>query len=100
MKKNHLLVVSALLAGLVAGCATNVGPGSKAADTPPRIVTNADKQNVWDNPGLFGPVPAELHAKGTTICTGAGFKKALGYHPQAKDLRGNTIAGGGYLCAN
>ncbi len=100
MKKTHLLVVSALFAGLLAGCATNVGPGSKAADTPPRIVTNSDKQNVWDNPGLFGPVPANLQSKGAAVCTGAGFKKALGYHPLAKDLHGNTIAGGGFLCAN
>ena len=100
MKKNHLLVASALLVGLLSGCATNVGPGATASDTPPRIITNSDKQNVWDNPGLFGPVPANKQAAGASVCTSAGFKKALGYHPQAKDVHGNTIPGGGFLCSN
>ena len=96
MKKNHLVVVSALVSVLVSGCAA--GPGSKPADTPPQIVTDAQKRNIWDNPGAFGPVPANLQAKGNAICKSAGFKNATGYHPQAKGLDGKPFDGGGFFC--
>lgn len=100
MKKNHLLIASALLTGLFSGCATNVGPGKVASDTAPMIITNAEKQNLWNDPGLFGPVPANLAAIGNSDCKAAGFKGAIGYHPHAKDVHGNEIRGGGFLCSN
>ena len=102
MKEKNLLIASALLAvtGLISGCATG-GPGKVASDTPPMIVTDKDNHNIWNDPGLFGPVPANLAATGNADCKAAGFEKgAIGYHPHAKNVHGNEIPGGGYLCAN
>jgi hypothetical protein len=98
VKNKHLIVVSALVSVLVSACVTIVGPGSRPADTPPQIVTDAERHNVWDNPGAFGPVPANLQAKGDSICRSGGLKRAIGYHPQAKRLDGRPFDGGGFLC--
>lgn len=77
-----------------------VGPSSKASDTPPRIVTDADKRNVWNNPALFGPVPANLQATGDQACQKSGFKAATGYHPKAEDINGKPIKDGAYFCVD
>ena len=100
MKINQLIVVSALVSVFVSGCVIFVpGPGSTEAATPPRMVTNAEKRNIWDTPSAFGPVPANLQSKGDSMCKSAGFKKsATGYHSHAKDINGNEFAGGGFYC--
>jgi hypothetical protein len=101
VKTNLLIVVSALVSVLVVGgCAIGaVGPGSTQAATPPQIVTDAEKHNVWNTPSAFGPVPSSLQAKGDAICKSAGFKKtATGYHLHAKDLDGKEFVGGGFFC--
>lgn len=103
MNINKFLIVSALFTGVLGGCAVSnvgsVGPGSKASDTPPKIITDAEKRNIWDDPGAFGPVPAELKARGLSTCVSSGFKEAIGYHPQAKGLDGKPFVGGGFLCS-
>lgn len=88
------IVICGLLAG---GCAT--GPGSKPDAVPPKLVVG-DKGNIWDRPGAFGPVPANLKARGDNICRSVGIKGgAVGFHPQAQNVNGKPFDGGGFLCA-
>jgi len=102
MKKTFLAL--AVLATL-AGCAVQ-GIGDKQADTPPRIVIRQDSNNndyrTWDNPGAFGPVPANMAAVGAKVCgslnTAQTKYKALGYHARALNLEGMPFVGGGYYC--
>jgi hypothetical protein len=54
---------------------------------------------TWDNPLLFGPVPANLQASGDVACLRARVDlQAFGFHPRAKDLQGQALPGGGYYC--
>lgn len=98
MKSRLILSSSIIAATLAAGCViAPPGPGDKPGAVPPRIVTNDAKQKTWDNPGAFGPVPAELKAKGDAVCAPLNAM-ALGYHPQAQDESGKPFPGGGYYC--
>lgn len=100
-KTTNLLLALFTAASVLSGCATAIG--SKPGDVPPRIVIDSStKAHTWDNPGAFGPVPAELAAKGQAVCSTLDTKDvkymAIGYHPQAKDIDGKPFAGGGYYC--
>ena len=100
MKK--ILAVS-LAALSLSACVVTPSIGSKAADTPPKLVPTSDGKSVtWNDPGLFGPVPAELTAKAASICGSLDTKEtkyqAIGYHPQAQGQDGKPFAGGGYFC--
>ncbi len=90
---------SALVAVLLGGCA--VGPGTKQADIPATLVIR-DNAVTWDNPGAFGPLPAELVEMGQKLCSSLDSPdikfKAIGYHARAMDLNGNPLPGGGYYC--
>lgn len=103
-KTKSVLFVSLTVIGALAGCAVAPMVGSKPGDVPPRIVVDPKdaKNRTWDNPGAFGPVPAELAAKGQAVCGSLDTKdahfQAIGYHPLAKDLDGKPFAGGGYFC--
>jgi hypothetical protein len=97
MKICKLLSIIVFLAFV--GCATiPAGPGDKPDAVPPKIQIGQDKVKVWDRPGAFGPVPSELQATGNKIC-GPNLK-AIGYHPNAQDEKGNAFTGGGYLCVS
>lgn len=87
--------------GALAGCAVNPGPGSKQGDTPPQLV-KGEKENHWDNPAAFGPVPAELAALGQEVCTKIdkdGKKyKPTGYHAKARGFDGKPYEKGAFYC--
>lgn len=99
----------ALLALCTAGLAACTGAalvGSAPDSAPPQLVKLGarDAQGrdyvVWDRPKAFGPVPAELQAAGDLRCMqGRLDMRAAGYHPAAKGMDGQPIAGGGYFCA-
>lgn len=99
MKSISLMFGAALLS---TACASFNVIGDQPAATPPQLIRLADGRVVWDKPGAFGPVPAELAAKGAAVCkvlnTDKESYKVLGFHPSARDLLGNTIAQGGFYC--
>lgn len=81
--------------------AISTGPGSVQAEVPPRLIMR-DGFKVWDNPGAFGPVPAELLATGAQVCATMDTPdlkhKPTGYHSKALDAEGVAFQGGGYYC--
>ncbi len=84
-----------------AGCvAIPVGPGDQPSAVPPRIQIDQNKFKTWDRPGAFGPVPSELKEAGDKACYDYNNNmKAIGYHPDAQDEKGDKFERGGYLCA-
>lgn len=101
--KPSVIALFALVVGLTSGCASVATVGSKPGDVPPRIVEDSKTgEKTWDNPGAFGPVPAELAARAQAICASLDKKdkhyKAIGYHPKAKNFEGKSFDGGGYYC--
>lgn len=103
MKLNRTLSILGLTA-LIAACATPAIVGKQASETAPQLVKVMNKdlgQEVitWDNPFLFGPVPANLQASGDVACLRARVDlQAVGFHSRAKDLQGQALPGGGYYC--
>jgi hypothetical protein len=100
MKKTRLFAT--LMSSLVlSACATYPSVGTSEGATPPRIV-NKDGLMMWDNPGYFGPVPAEQMALGKQICSTLDTKdvkhEARGYHAKAQDIEGKTLPKGGFFC--
>lgn len=71
----------------------------KPAPTAPKLVRTNGVLG-WDQPVLFGAVPAEHKARGDAVCAKAqpGFEAAA-YHPAAMDESGQAIVGGGFFCA-
>ncbi len=102
MGRMLLAISAAVLAVTAAGCTTMIG--DKPSDVPPRLAGDPDKasSHIWDRPEAFGPVPADLVAKGNSICatmnTGDKKYQAVGYHPKAIGIDGRAIPGGGYFC--
>lgn len=67
--------------------------------TPPRL-RQMDGVLGWDRPSAFGKVPSEVQARGDAVCERFDKNtKAIAYHPKAQLENGQTIAGGGFLCA-
>ena len=95
---------SLLTLATLSGCYTQgtiIGPGEVASETPPRLVMQTiegEDTLIWNDLSKFGPVPADLAEAAEKICLEVGASGAWGYHPKARDLDGNSIAGGGYLC--
>ncbi|MBF0613261.1 MAG: hypothetical protein G8345_21140 [Magnetococcales bacterium] len=91
-----------LVAGMVlSGCfysGSLVGPGDVEGTTPPRLVVNANKEIVWDNPGNFGPIPAHLKASGDQVCRSINGSRATGYHAKAMNENGLPFPNGGFYC--
>jgi hypothetical protein len=83
------------------GCSIPFRPGLVEGAAPPRLIT-IDGKAGWDNPGAFGPVPAELQATGDEVCSSlnAGWRtyRATGYHSRAQDVDGNAFPRGAYFC--
>ena len=109
MKIHTKLIIIASLASLF-GCASTppASIGNQPSADPPRMVRDANGNLRWDSASKFGPVPAELQAKGDEICRQGGkragldqnaFTRAIGYHPNALDENGKKIPVGGYYCA-
>jgi hypothetical protein len=73
--------------------------GERPAEQAPRLV-RSDGVLGWNEPRLFGAVPAEQQARGNALCAQAqtGFEAAA-YHPSAQDETGQAILGGGFFCA-
>jgi hypothetical protein len=80
------------------GTVNELSPGGEPGKVPPRLVRSGESGLMWDNPAAFGPVPPEFEARGYGVCRDAGFERATGYHPQARELDGTIIKGGGYFC--
>ncbi len=97
-----LLLVLAALPPLLGACVMVMppsGPGSEPGKIPPRLERGKDNKGlVWSNPAAFGPVPIELQSKGNDVCHFNRFERATGYHPDARELDGTVIQGGGYFC--
>jgi len=98
-----LTVVS--LATLV-GCSKGVMIGETPSEPAPQIMflgakdSNGEDYLTWRDVPSFGQVPAELKAKGDISCMQYDLTlRAVGYHPDALDRRGNKISGGGYFCS-
>jgi hypothetical protein len=95
-----LAVVATAL--LLPGCGSvnsAVQIGSAPDATPPRITRTYT--SAWDRPGAFGPVPADMKARGDGFCSALGKDyKAVGYHKLALDDQGKTFPDGGYFCSN
>jgi hypothetical protein len=60
------------LSSVLLACVTYPTVGSAPSNTPQRVVndTNDPKNRVWNDPSAFGPVPANLAAKGQATCDG------------------------------
>ena len=85
---------------LLAACAAPA-IGDKQGDVAPRIIIKNDVR-TWDNPGAFGPVPAELQDNGQKVCETLNTEQykheVRGYHAKAENLEGQPFEGGGYYC--
>lgn len=96
------VLVLAALVPLSSACVMvgmSAGPGDEPGQIPPRMTRGEDGKGLeWDNPAAFGPVPPKLEAKGFRICRDAGYERATGYHPGARNLDGTMIKGGGFFC--
>lgn len=107
LSKSSIAVFGCAIVLMISGCATAT-IGNAPDRNPPKLlksdnaggVNQGKRDNViWDRPGAFGPVPANLQATGDAACRAGGFAKASGYHPAALNVDGKPIAGGGYFCA-
>ncbi|MFM7000440.1 MAG: hypothetical protein ACKOXU_05190 [Limnohabitans sp.] len=101
MKNFFTLFLATVSVLVLSACTSYPAAGSVQAEVPPRIVMK-NGSPIWDNPGNFGPVPAELLIQANQICGSLNTKEikyeAKGYHAKALDLNGNLFANGGYYC--
>ena len=100
---------SSLFFGLIAlslltACSIPPKIGTAPSATPPRIVIDADNPPnlIWDNSAAFGPVPFDLEGRAQRVCSQMDTReiryKAIGYHPAAQNINGQTMPDGGFLC--
>lgn len=89
---------------VVTGTLVLAGVALAQSSVPPRLVVKygtGQYANValkaWDDTSKFGPVPANLRARGEEVCRALNARPE-GYHPRAQDENGNTIVEGGFLC--
>ena len=88
------------------GCASQgVLIGETPSDPPPQIVylgardSKGQEYMTWENVSSFGRVPPELQAVGDLSCMRNALElRATGFHPHAKDVRGQAVPGGGFFC--
>ena len=102
---SRLLTLFVLIVTLV-GCSKGLVIGDEPTDPPPQIVFLGAKDAAgedylsWRHVSSFGQVPESLKAQGDISCMRYGFElRAVGYHPQARDRKGNAIPNGGYFCS-
>lgn len=93
------LLASVIAVASLTACAVNP-VGSSYGSTAP-MLTRTNNILGWDNPGNFGPVPADKATAGASVCSTlpGGDYKAIGYHPSAKGENGQTLPAGGYFCS-
>ena len=92
---------------VLSGCSTGVLIGEVPSDPPPQIVylgevdrTTGRDYLTWKDIPSFGNVPSDLKSLGDMSCMQYGMDlRAIGYHPKAKDRKGNEIPGGGFYCS-
>ena len=104
MRTYNLLLLPILMAFTTA--CSNTGLSTSTSSAMDKVVPYLAKSNTsiqpdgvsWANSKAFHSVPGQLQAKGNQVCQRYNFDAAVGYHPEAKDLKGNLIPGGGYLC--
>ncbi len=102
-KMTKLVLSVCAAASLLSACSMSI-VGSKEGDVPPRVI--ADPKNpssrVWDNPGAFGPVPADKAEFAKQACATMSTKDVeivpLGYHSKAQGYDGKTLPYGGVYC--
>jgi hypothetical protein len=99
MKTSYAIGVSALFL-------LGVASQTSAADDPPHMIKCGEHGTCWNSGKNFRPVPPQLQAKGDRVCrtdkkyTKHTWPRAIGWHPDAKDLHGNKIPGGGFNCGD
>lgn len=104
---NKTLFVSLASVAALTGCSSGLLIGEVPTDPAPQIVYLGDIDRVtgkdyltWKDVPSFGQVPTELQAIGDIGCMQYGIDlRAIGYHPKAKDRKGNEIPGGGFYCS-
>jgi hypothetical protein len=90
-----VLAVTALLGG----CALAPTMGDHPDAVAPQLVANGADLAAWDRPGAFGKISGTLKATGDAACMAARVDlEALGYHPGARDDKGQPLPGGGFYC--
>lgn len=95
----HIAAAAALVA--LTGCVTAPPMVGEKPDTVPPQLRTSQKTGLleWDRLMAFGKVSGPLKATGDVACMSAAPEyEALGYHPRAKDEKGNEMPGGGFLC--
>lgn len=97
--------LTTVAAAALAACSTAALIGDHYGEPPPEVAhlgardPKGNEYLTWVNVSSFGPVPAHLQAAGDINCMKIGFTlRAIGYHPQAKDLKGRTTPSGGFYC--
>jgi len=69
------------------------------SSAPPVMVKAPNGEVSWDKPGNFREIPAPLMYRAMQECAKfIPLSRPIGYHPEARDLNGNNIPGGGFLC--
>lgn len=96
MKYFAVFMLFALLGCASAPVDVVVSAGDRPDEIPPRLVMGHNNTRIWDRPEAFGPVPDSKQKQGQKAC--GPNKKAIGYHPYAKDEKGYAIPKGCYLC--
>lgn len=104
LKLRSVLLIAPLVT--LVGCSQGVMIGDVPSNPAPQIVFLGAKDKVgddyltWRDVPSFGQVPAELKAKGDISCMQYDLiLRAVGYHPDALDRKGNKIPGGGFFCS-
>lgn len=95
-----------VLAAMLGGCAAVPMMGDKPDGVPPKLAATDKKDPEtgralldWDRPGAFGKVEGDLKAVGDGACMAARVDlEALGYHPDARNEKGESMPGGGFYC--
>ena len=88
---------------LLSACATTPPPrlvGAAAVTGPPQMAIDRDGISSWANAAAFGAIPPELAQRGDDLCNGVNARRAIGYHPDARDAKGRPLPGGGFFCSN
>jgi hypothetical protein len=104
LRSRSSLCIGLIALSLLTACSIPPVIGTAPSATPPRIVIDASnpQKRVWDNPEAFGPVPFNLEGRAQRVCSAMDTReiryKAIGYHPAAQNINGQTMPDGGFLC--
>lgn len=102
IKKLGYLLVGFSAAVALGGCGFPTFQGDPSSPAPALVETKNGLS--WTNIPSFGAVPESVSSRGNEVCrsafesTGKTYA-AVGYHPDAIDVNGQPIIGGGFFCS-